>query len=262
MPDMPPKIAEMPAFMRRQYEFAAHIRDPERNPRPQDVEERRMAIYRELFFNNVEGFLANSFPVLRSLLDDAAWTAMARDFFAHHQCHTPLFLEIPREFLQYLEQEREARDDDPAFLYELAHYEWLELALAVAETPEPEAGIDPDGDLLDGHPRLSPLAWAFRYEYPVHRIRAEFQPGEPEPDGVFLLVYRDAGDEVHFLELNPVSARLFALLSDDPTLSGHEALEQIAAELGHAKSERVIEGGLEILGQWRQRGIVNGTRPR
>ena len=259
MPEMPPKPAEAPAFIRRQYEFAAHIRDPEHHPRPADVEERRMAIYRELFFNNVEGFLASSFPVLRSLFDDTTWTALARDFFAHHECHTPLFLEIPREFLHYLEQEREAREEDPPFLYELAHYEWLELALAVAEDPDPETGIDPDGNLLEGHPRLSALAWAFRYEYPVHRISPEFRPDAPEPDGVFLLVYRDADDEVHFLELNPVSARLFALLRDEPALSGGAALEQIAAELGHARPKLVLEGGLAILDQWRARGILWGT---
>jgi hypothetical protein len=259
MPDMPPKPAETPAFMRCQYEFAAHIRDPKRHPRPGDVEERRMAIYRELFFNNVEGFLASSFPVLRKLLDDAAWTAMARDFFAHHQCHTPLFLEIPREFLQYLEQEREAHVADLPFLYELAHYEWLELALSVAEDPKPDTGVDPEGDLLAGHPQLSPLAWAFRYEYPVHRISPEFQPGEPEPNGVFLLVYRDGDDAVHFLELNPVSARLFALLRDETGITGRCALERIAGELGHPEPEVVLKGGLDILSQWRNRGIVAGT---
>lgn len=259
MPDMPPKPAETPAFMRRQYEFAAHIRDPEHHPRPQDVEERRMAIYRELFFNNVEGFLANSFPVLRKLLDDAAWTAMARDFFARHRCHTPLFLEIPREFLQYLEQEREVRDEDPAFLYELAHYEWLELALSVAEDPPPETGLDPGGDLLEGRPQLSPLAWIFRYDYPVHHISTEYQPSEPDPDGVFLMVYRNAEQRVHFLELNPVSARLFALLRDKPGISGRNALEGIADELGYPDPNVVLAGGLDILSRWRDRGIVKGT---
>jgi uncharacterized protein len=259
MPDMPPKPADTPAFIRRQYEFAAHIRDPENHSRPADVEDRRMAIYRELFFNNVEGFLSNSFPVLRSLLDDDDWTALARDFFAHHQCHTPLFLEIPREFLQYLEQERDTREEDPPFLYELAHYEWLELALSVAEDPEPDTGVDPEGDLLAGHPQLSPLAWTFRYEYPVHRISPEFQPEAPEPNGVFLLVYRDDEDKVHFLELNPVSARLFALLRDEPVLSGHDALQRIAEELGHPDPKVVQEGGRNILTQWRDRGIVRGV---
>ena len=71
----------------------------EHQPAPDDVEDRRMAIYRELFYNNVEGFLSNSFPVLRKLHDDDRWHAMVRDFFSQHLAQTPLFLEIPREFL-------------------------------------------------------------------------------------------------------------------------------------------------------------------
>ena len=52
--------AERPEFIRKQFEFAAHIRDPENNPVPDNIEDRRMAIYRELFFNNVEDFMASS----------------------------------------------------------------------------------------------------------------------------------------------------------------------------------------------------------
>ena len=74
-----------PGFMQRQYEFAAHIRDPEHKQAPEDIEDRRMDIYRELFYNNVEGFLSSSFPVLRKLMDDASWHAMARDFYARHR---------------------------------------------------------------------------------------------------------------------------------------------------------------------------------
>ncbi|NNG12205.1 MAG: DUF2063 domain-containing protein, partial [Halobacteria archaeon] len=59
---------ERPDFIRRQYEFAAHIRDPKHQPAPADVEDRRMGIYRELFYNNVEGFIAGTFPVLRRIL--------------------------------------------------------------------------------------------------------------------------------------------------------------------------------------------------
>jgi len=79
-----PPMAEQPDFVRRQYEFAAHIRDPEAYPCPSDVEDRRMAIYRELFYNNIEGFLADNFPVLRQVLEDRHWHAIARDFLARH----------------------------------------------------------------------------------------------------------------------------------------------------------------------------------
>ncbi len=259
MNDTPPKTAEQPAFIAHQYAFAAHIRDPQHKPCPADVEERRMNIYRELFFNNVEGFLASTFPVLRSLTDEARWIAMARDFYARHYCHSPLFLEIPREFLHYLEQEREAQPEDPPFLRELAHYEWVELALSVAEDPTEDAAISTDGDLLAEQPVLSPLAWAFCYRFPVHRIQAGFQPQEPAPQPVYLLIYRDGQDSVHFVELNAVSARLFDLLSGDQPYTGHTALQQITTELQHPNPDTVIAGGLQILQQWREMGVVSGT---
>ena len=31
-------MADLPLFKKTQYEFAAHIRDPKLNPRPEDVE--------------------------------------------------------------------------------------------------------------------------------------------------------------------------------------------------------------------------------
>lgn len=248
-------------FIRQQYAFAAHIRAPDSHPAPDDIEDRRMAIYRELFYNNIESFLSNSFPVLRRLLADADWHALARDFYSRHRSHSPLFLEIPREFLNYLEQERGERPGDLPFLRELAHYEWVELALSVAEHT-PAQHVDADGDLLRQLPLVSTLAWPLSYQYPVHRISPGFQPQQPGEQPTYLLVYRDADDEVGFLELNPVSARLFSLLQEGAVDSGREALELIAAELQHPQPEAVIQGGLAILQEWRKRAIVPGTRRR
>ena len=250
-----------PDFIRQQYAFAAHIRDPQRHPAPAGIEDRRMAIYRELFYNNVEGFLNSSFPVLRDIMDDDSWHALARDFFARHHCHSPLFLEIPREFLTYLDEERGERDDDPPFMRELAHYEWVELALSIAESDD-ETPVDSTGELLDGIPVLSSLAWPLSYRYPVHRISPEFQPREPAEQATYLLVYRDPEDQVGFLKLNPVSARLFSLLQEQPDQAGRTLLQQIAAELQHPDPEVVIQGGSTILDDWRQHGIVRGTRRR
>jgi len=71
----------LPDFDQKQREFAAYIRDPEHNPIPAGIQEQRMAMYRELFFNNINGFLAGNFPVLRALLTDEQWFALAQDFF-------------------------------------------------------------------------------------------------------------------------------------------------------------------------------------
>ena len=263
MPDKKPQpmsATAKPAFIQQQYAFAAHIRDPRHNDAPPGIEDRRMGIYRELFFNNVEGFLGSSFPVLRELMDDQSWHALARDFYAGHRCHSPLFLDIPREFLDYLNDERGARDADLPFMRELAHYEWVELALSVAENDQSEQ-LAVEGDLLAGAPLLSPLAWPLAYQYPVHRISRDFQPREPDPQPTYLLVYRDTRDEVGFIELNPVSARLFSLLQEQPGRSGRAQLQQIAAELQHPDPELVIQSGHAILDEWRRLDIVRGISP-
>lgn len=254
------KPETMPEFVRRQYEFTAHIRDPERQPAPADVDARRMALYRELFYNNVAGFMANSFPVLHEILEDDHWHALIRDYFARHFARTPLFPEMPREFLRFLERERGPHPKDPPFLLELAHYEWVELALSIIDEEPPRAGIDPAGDLLSGIPVLSPLAWPLCYRFAVHRIGPDYRPQTPDSEHTHLLVYRDMDDEVGFIEINPITARLLTAIGNNDARCGHALLEDIAEELGHPRPEAVVAGGLEILEDLRRRGVILGVR--
>lgn len=253
-------------FQRQQYAFAAHIRDPQHVAPPADVEDRRMAVYRELFYNNLDSFLAGTLPVLHSLLAATHWQALVRDFMVRHRAHSPYFLDIPREFLNYLEHARDSHSpdhlQDPPFLYELAHYEWIELALSVHDADVDPSGIHADGDLLEGHPLLSPFAWPLRYRFDVQHIRPEYQPAEPPAQPTHLLAYRDNEDAVRFLELNPVSARLLGLLAEhanEPTYSGRQALATIGQELQHPQPDQIIAHGLEQLRDWQARGIILGS---
>ena len=52
-------------FQKLQAQLTAHIRNPALAAAPGGIEDRRLNIYRELFYNNIEGFLANAFPVVR-----------------------------------------------------------------------------------------------------------------------------------------------------------------------------------------------------
>ena len=64
MPDMDDA---KPSFKQIQYAFTRHVRNPAKFPRPADIEARRMKIYNELLFINVEDFMAIGFPVFRSM---------------------------------------------------------------------------------------------------------------------------------------------------------------------------------------------------
>jgi len=250
-----------PGLKAQQEALAAHLRDPAHAPPPEGLSDRGGQVYRRLIYNNIQGLLATNFPVLRRLLGDDAWRALVRDFLAMHRAESPYFLEVGREFLDYLAEERGDQAGDPPFLLELAHYEWVELALAVAAEELAEVPADPHGDLLAGRPVLSPTAWSLQYRFPVHRIGPGFQPEEPGDQSTFLVVYRDRDHAIGFLEINPVTARLLQLLEEEGGETGEELLRRIATEIGHGDPERVVAAGADILADLAQRDVVLGVRP-
>ena len=163
------------------------------------------------------------------------------------------------EFLGYLDKERGENPDDPPFLRELAQYEWVDLELAVSLQELTPELADPNGDLLADTPVVSPLAWTLSYEFPVHRIAPEFQPQAPGTQPTLLIVYRNRLDDVKFMEINAITARLMQLLGEEPA-SGRALLERIAQELRHPDPKAVVGEGASILQLLRERDIVLGTR--
>lgn len=242
-----PSLKKAHSFKQTQYDFTAHLRDPAINPAPEGLEDRRMKIYRDLIYNNIETFISSGFPILRSLIDDEPWHEMVRDFVSHHQSHTPYFLEISQEFLRYLQEERKDNESDPDFMLELAHYEWVELALDVS--PEEIPDIDTKAeDLLSSKPEVSPLAWRLSYQYPVHLLGPECQPQEPPEQATFVVVYRNRAQEVKFLETNAVTIHLLQLF-EDQEITARESLTVIADQLGHDSPDAVLNSGKELIEQ-------------
>ena len=244
-----------------QYAFAAHIRDPQNVAAPDGIEDRRMAVYRKLFFNNLYNLLGTMFPVLRKIHSDDQWRRMIRQFMQKHQAATPYFLQLPEEFLSFLEKEFEPGPGDYAFLLELAHYEYAELALSISCEENNLDGVDPKGDLLIATPVKSLLAWAYAYQYPVHRISPDFLPTEPAEQPVYLALYRDRDDKVRFLELNAVTAGLLDAIENNPDQhSGEQLLRQLAERINYPDVDALIGHGADALNEMRQLDILIGTR--
>jgi uncharacterized protein len=252
--DNPPELSMSIDFKAKQVEFAAYIRDPESHPMPGDIKKPRMDMYRELFFNNIESFLSSNFPVLRRILSDSEWQSLAQDFFSRHTCKSPYFSEIPEEFLDYLENERNHPDDYP-FLLELAHYEWVEMALSIAKE---EAVYNPQSteNLLTKKIQLSTLAWPLAYQYPVQRIAPGFLPEQAPEQLTCLIVYRDYQYDVNFIEITPMTYRLLQLIQEHQGISAGDCLSRLAQELNQADSNMIISGGLQILASLAEKGII------
>jgi len=245
----------------QQARLAAHVRDPVAQAPPPGIEDRRLKIYRELFYNSLQGLLAANFPVIRKLLGDDAWHALVRDFYRDHRCTTPLFPELPREFIQYLQARDDPRQADPPWLVELAHYEWVELALDLSEASDQDTAHDPDGDLLAGVPVVSPLAWPLAYTWPVHRLSPELLPTETPAAPTLLLVRRGADLRVHFHALSPLTFRLLQRLAEQPGLTGRQQLEALALEATAPDPEAFLAQGSLMLQQLRADGVLLGVQP-
>lgn len=242
------------SFQAFQHAFARHLRDPHHTPRPAGVPARRMAVYNELLFNNVCGFLDSCFPVSRRVLGEARWRQLGRSFYRDWPLHSPLYREIPRKFVRYLEARSGPRV--PRWLPELAHYEWAELAVDVMDVAV--LPHQPDGDLMQRPVLLNPALLSQAYAWPVHRIGPAYRPRQPQP--THLLLYRDADDAVQFTQVNPVTARLLALLASAPT-TGEAACRQLAAELQHPEPAQLMTFGATLLDDLRRQHIILGTQP-
>lgn len=249
-------------FHAYQEAFAAHIRDPRGHPRPAGVPARRMRVYNELLFHNLEGFLRGCFPVCREMLGVRRWTRLARAFFRDHRCHTPYFRQIPEEFLRFLAANPALTAAYPGWLAELAHYEWVELAL---ETSNRDAGLpayDPGGDLLAGLPLLNPVIRLLRYRWPVQRLGPGFWPKVPPESPTYILACRRADMAIRFLEINAMTARLVALLQEGTPASGRGAVAALAEECGLSGPEALLGHAGELLADLRRQGVILGTRLR
>ena len=247
------------SFIETQQNFMDYIKDPS-NPLPEGIEARRMKIYRELFFNNVDGFVSNAFPVLKSLYSEQDWQQRVQLFFVEHDCHTPIFIEIAQEFLLFLQTEYTATEQDPAFMLELAHYEWLELVVAVAQESSQQkiinvADIDTDA-ITKMSLSVSSTSQIAQYTFDVQHISEDYRPDTPTEAPQFFCIYADFDDEVSFLQLNPLTAQVLAYMSQFESVQYSELIDWLLETFTNIESEVLQQGCIELLLQLSDKGII------
>ena len=248
----------MTALQTLQLQFMAHLRAPDRQPLPDGCAEQGMRVYADLLFNKFNDSLQACFPVCAALLGERGWQTLVKTFVAQHACRSPLYRQIPDEFVDYL-QTAPRRPADPPWLLELAHFEWLELALAIAEAEPPPAYSTAIDDWLPCRPLFAPVLQIRQYAYPVARLNADCQPAEAPAQATYILGFRDRDDEVQFVELNPATARLLEILhSGGETVAA--AINRIAAELKHPQPAALNRFGIETLYNLMQQGAILGAR--
>lgn len=241
------------AFQDFQRDLACHLRDPHHVRRPKGVAPRPAALYGELVFGNLCGFLDACFPVCREILGEARWRRLHRAFLRDWPLRTPWFREIPAQFVRYL-ADAPITQSLPRWLAQLAHYEWTELAVDTLDCAAPAA--QPAQDLLAGPLCVNPALMVCHYDWPVHRIHAGWRPRVPRP--TVLAVYRDHALDVRFCEINTVTAQLLEDLRE-PHRCAADVVLKLAATLHHPDPARLLEFAAPLLQDLQAQGILLGV---
>lgn len=233
-----------------QLSFGKYLRDPQQQPLPAGIPPRAAKVYDQLLFNNVRGFIDACFPVCKSLATSSAWTTLARQFFRDWRCHSPVFNDIPGEFLSFL-QNSSLLEDLPPWFFELAHYEWVELYLetwdeAKREKRPPGQGIRVDGPLLN-----------LAYHWPVHRISKGFEPDKPRQ--TFLLVLRNRQQRIDFIEVNALTS-ILVNLAESGACPRTRLIQQTARVAGRHLDASFVQHAEQLIEQLIAQGVLSEHR--
>lgn len=246
-------MSDLPSFQQAQLKLANIIRTGE--GRIDGVEQRRLKVYQELFFNNVEGFCSSAFPVFKSLLDEAYWRQLISEFFVQHQCETPHFIEISQEFLGFIAEHKQEALPYP-FMVELAHYEWVELASSVADEESYDGEIKQD--ITDTPFTLPESTFALSYQYPVHLISAD-NKDQIEPELTNLLVYRDSDFDVQFVLTDQISVVAMQILQQLEVATGKQVIDILVQQNPNLSAEALTPHLAKALAHFAELGAISST---
>lgn len=247
------------AFQAVQMEFSHYLRTGNDEDRPPELEARRMEIYRDLFYKNTLNFCVSVFPVLKSIVGDSQFEAMVRRFMIDHRAHTPYFHEIGQEFFQWLSEQTEFQL--PAYGLELAHYEWLELAMDIMDVDNSPAHAN--GNCWAEPPVLAAALACPSYHYAVHEVSKSHAEAADIERPTFLAVWRDRHDRVKFMEMNGLTWMLLNHMMSHPEKTGQTVADAVwdecNAQLG---IERAVydHGARQTLATLQENGIILGSR--
>lgn len=195
----------------------------------------RMTVYRGNAFGNWHGALAGAYPVVRRIVGEAFFGAMARSYARVHPSSSGDLNQYGASFARFIETYSETQD--LLYLPDVARLEWLTHRAYFAADPAPFDHLRPT------QVRLAAACGLMASSWPIARIWAAHQEGgHPElvnlasgPEHV--LVHRRSwrvevaalrpGDFAFLERLqagDALGSALEAAVAEDPTFLAHAAL--------------------------------------
>ncbi|WP_437285460.1 HvfC/BufC N-terminal domain-containing protein [Sorangium sp. So ce406] len=243
----------------------------------------RLLLYRSLIRRGLTGAIRAGIPRTAARLG-ARFEADVARFLEVELPRSRYLRDVAFEFVGFAAPRWAEDPEVPAYLADLARHELAAFAASCAEPDGDEAG-GPAGapgaqdaaagapgaqDATAGAPasgeelsldrgaRFQRAAALVRHEHAVHRLEGgEAARDVPVREPTSLLVYRDAGHEVRFLELTPLAAEILGRLLAGAAL--RDAVVEGCAALGRPVDDPVLESTAALLSDLAERGALLGA---
>lgn len=239
-------------FLTLQSQFTAFIRNPEHAPVPEGCDPERMKFYHQLFFNNFDGILENTFDRTRAHLADEQWQLLVKLFFSSVPQHSPYLVDVPARFLEFLQEQNTVPLAEA--LLELAAFEATLHECRMAEDLTlPEAQMTSPDALFDCAWQPHPQGVLFESAYPVNQ--ADFPLDEAPAQPTLLWIQRDDAGVVQIYNLSAASARWLVLLDAHAGATPNVSLAQLAQEL-NVEPDSLAEFARAQLADWIADGVL------
>lgn len=236
----------MKAFQQTQLAFTEYLRGITNGDKTEGGKPRQQEIYRDLVYKNINQCIVDVFPITKSIIPESDWEITIREFIKTHPSQTPYFLEICQEFLTYFVNTRKLQSTDHPFIVELMHFEWIQLAIDIADIHFPETAYNAT-PTESSFWKASPLVVGLTYSYPVHLIDEDYLPEKPPSQPTYLLIYRSRNDQLEILETDSLSLRIIQLLQAHENINYSQIFQLLSEELDSHNKEMPLPKVLSIL---------------
>lgn len=179
------------------------------------VKEKGIRYYRELIFNIIWDGICNAYPIMTDFLGEDEMKNIVHRFFSSHACKNPQVWAMPKEFMDYVNNNEQTLIEQYPFLSELMLFEWKEIEMYMmpdkAIPSYKEKGSWQVDKLI-----INPEIEIISFTYPVFLVHPEEIDDEMKDD-YLLLIYRDIDSkEVLFNIISDVVKKFINVLLQEP----------------------------------------------
>lgn len=202
----------MPNLYQIQQEIKKYFTGKKPNPKILSLEtQRELSIYKGFALEKLSLTLKEAFPLSYKILKDY-WAEVVLDFYHNFPSKSGIYLQLTKNFPLYLKsfkfKLRFRKTQFPAWLHELAEYEWAELDLFNFHPHEKSSGKKKELSETD-YLKLIKAHKVFRFEYPVSKIVEHLSSKRKKHNISFfkkqketLLIFRDKYQQVRYFLLS------------------------------------------------------------